>query len=406
MPLPQIFEREELTPFSDTSPIQPDNTIIIPYATDRMPAGPGDREKYYKNQRTHMLRLGLGRVRLGKGEMTWDELRTISLLKNRTEDFPLQVSEIQELGVLSSSVTELHTTEAWALKSPISGRRFADIVNYGLDRTSVKEVYIYVHGFKVNFENPLLVASELWHYMGYQGVFIPYAWPSTTSIWAYAKDAETTSISARNFRVFLEFLARHTRAEKIHIIGYSAGTRLVVNTLKDMALIHRDKDINSIRESLKLGNVILIGSDVNTYIFVNALFEGILGLGQTISIYQSSRDQALGVAKWLFAGSRLGQAYVPDSSDAGVVDQLRSIDNLHIIDVSSAESAMTRNGHYYFRDSPWVSSDILTTLVYGIRPGQRGLVREEDQFAWSFPEDYIRTLKTVLAEANSTLKSW
>ena len=94
-----------------------------------------------------------------------------------------------------------------------------------------------MHGYKVVFENPLLVAAELWHFLGYDGVFIAYAWPSTPKKLAYFSDLETTSLSAYNLRIFLEYLARETDAENIHIIGYSAGTRLVINALNQLALI-------------------------------------------------------------------------------------------------------------------------------------------------------------------------
>lgn len=405
MPTPQVFEKEALHPFSDNRPINTDNTIELLYATDRAQIQPGDKEKYYRHQRSHLLRLGTGTVKLGKGEMTWDELKKISLLKNRTQDFPLQVSKVEELGVLSSSISPLHLPEIVKGKDEGPARLFAAKINTQLDKTDKKEIFIYVHGFKVNFENPLLVASELWHYTGYQGVFIPYAWPSTTSLWAYAKDIETTGVSARTFRIFLKFLAQKTRAKKIHIIGYSAGTRLVLNTLHDLTLLNRTKKHTDIRKDLKLGNVILIGSDVNQDFFINALFEGVLNITESLSIYQSRKDKALGVAQWFFSGDRLGQTYLGVESNIDLVNQLRSLKNLHIIDVSSAESAMTRNGHYYFRDSPWVSSDILTTLAHNLSPEQRGLVRLDNQFAWTFPATYIENLKTILSRENPALES-
>ncbi|NIT60672.1 MAG: alpha/beta hydrolase, partial [Aliifodinibius sp.] len=52
---------------------------------------------------------------------------------------------------------------------------------------------IYVHGYKVVFENPMLVATELWHFLGYDGVMVGYAWPSTPSRWAYLRDTDTSN---------------------------------------------------------------------------------------------------------------------------------------------------------------------------------------------------------------------
>ncbi|MBW1865685.1 MAG: alpha/beta hydrolase [Deltaproteobacteria bacterium] len=66
--------------------------------------------------------------------------------------------------------------------------RFAHLVNEKLKGSQKKDVYIYVHGYKVVFENPILVATELWHYLGYEGVFIAFAWPSTPKALAYVMD--------------------------------------------------------------------------------------------------------------------------------------------------------------------------------------------------------------------------
>jgi esterase/lipase superfamily enzyme len=56
-----------------------------------------------------------------------------------------------------------------------AGPRFAKAINAQLDQSGRKDVYVYVHGYKVVYENPVLVASELWHFLGYKGAFIAYA---------------------------------------------------------------------------------------------------------------------------------------------------------------------------------------------------------------------------------------
>jgi len=95
-----------------------------------------------------------------------------------------------------------------------------------------------VHGYKVVFENPLLVASELWHFLGYEGSFIAFSWPSTPDTLAYFADLETAALSAGNLRILIQYLAEQTEARKIHIIGCSAGTWVVAQALDQLALIH------------------------------------------------------------------------------------------------------------------------------------------------------------------------
>ena len=68
-----------------------------------------------------------------------------------------------------------------------------------------------------------------------------------------------------------------------------------------------------------------------------------------------------------------------------------------VVDVSEADSARKGNGHGYLRGSPWVSSDLLMSLAYGLPPAERGLVRKAPGVAlWTFPPDYIPRLRVAL----------
>ena len=261
MPAPGVFDNDVWQPFSDTSQIKNDGTIEILYATDREPANEQSKEKFYQNKRGYLLRLGKGEVKVGKGDYTWEELKQISLLKNRTENLPLQVTGVKEYGILNTTISELDSPKLKVQKSTEPAEYYASVINTKLANSKNKDIYVYLHGYKVNFENPLLVTSELWHYLGYEGVFIAFAWPSTPSLWAYASDAETAAVSARNLRLFLQFLSEKTAAREIHIVGYSMGTRLVTKALHSLALIHNGQDKQTIHKQLRIGHVILVGSD-------------------------------------------------------------------------------------------------------------------------------------------------
>jgi hypothetical protein len=75
--------------------------------------------------------------------------------------------------------------------------------------------------------------------------------------------------------------------------------------------------------------------------------------------------------------------------------------DLSMVYVSAAEGTSRGNGHAYFRDSPWVSSDVIVSLAYNLLPRDRGLVPlEEGSPIWSFPPDYIERLTAALIKAN------
>jgi len=391
MPAPEVYG-EDLDPFGD-SKFDVDGIL---YATDREPGHEEDTKSFYQNERGQVLRLGLAKIEFAKGEFGWEEARKASLLKNRSQNYPLKLDTVNEFGVLDSSKGYIlkHGRHNNGLKSGDS--ELASRVNKILARSEKKDIYIYMHGFKVIFDNPILVSAELWHFLGYDGAFIAYAWPSTPSNWAYVKDLETTSYSARNLRLLIEFLAKNTNARQINIVGYSAGTRIVIGALAQLALINKGKNKAAIVKKYRIGNVILVGSDADRNVFRGYLEDGLLNVQRNFTIYMSNTDKALGMSNFLLARRRLGQAFDPDEMSEAVSDFLVRTPDLHLIDVSNAENASAGNGHAYFRNSPWVSSDILMTLKYGLPPGERGLFRERGSPLWQFPEDYLKELKEGL----------
>jgi esterase/lipase superfamily enzyme len=394
MPAPEVYDAKGFNPLANAKPIQDLPYQGVLYATDRQPAGPKDKERFYLNDRGDFLRLGVARVDLSTGkEMSWDEARRISLLKNRSHKYPLAVSSVEEFGSLERSLGFFSELADLGDNPQTGEQRYAQAINAQMAKSKRKHIYIYVHGYKTVFENPTLVATELWHFMGYDGAFIAYSWPATPSRWAYLKDIETAAGYARNLRLFLEFLSEKTDAERIHIVGYSAGTRLVARALEQLALKHEGRSHKEVRDTLRLGNVILLASDIDRNVFVNYLSDGLLNIPEHLSIYISGNDAALGIARFLTRRERLGQLLKDHRSDKRL---LEVAPYMSLIDVTDAEGSRRGNGHGYFRSSPWVSSDILMEMMHDLAPEQRGLVLNSGEAIWTFPPDYIERLRKVL----------
>jgi esterase/lipase superfamily enzyme len=402
MPSPEVYEEGSVDPFIGAVPIGELPYDGMLYATDRKPAADGARQHYYLNERGNVLRLGVAQVELARPDVTWKDARQISILKNRSDKYPIRISDISEFGVLDRTATEFMSPELLLEASRPANEVFAEKVNAKLARSRNKDIYIYVHGYKAVFENPTLVATELWHFLGYKGVFIAYAWPSTPSPWAYLRDIDTAAGSARHLRIFLQYLAEETDAERIHLIGYSMGTRLVTRAIGQLALMYHEHTSEEIQQKLRIGQVILAGSDLDRGVAVKYLADGFLEVPQHVVIYVSSEDRALGMSRFLTRRKRLGQMWAEGALNPRVADYLHEREaDLSVIYVSGAEGTSSGNGHAYFRDSPWVSSDVLMSLAYDLPPDERGLVRvEEDSPIWSFPPDYIERLRVALIKAN------
>jgi esterase/lipase superfamily enzyme len=191
--------------------------------------------------------------------------------------------------------------------------------------------------------------------------------------------------------------------ERIHIIGYSAGTRLVVRALEQLAFLNADATDEQIRDNLRIGSVVFVGADVSREGFGAAAAEGLLRIPERTTVYVSSADSALNFSQWIFRRERLGQMWT-DGMPARVADFVRENTSLEIVDVTAAAGSTSGNGHAYFRDSPCVSSDMLTYLAYFVGPARRGLVIASDDVpVWTFPPDYIERLRKVLVEMNPSL---
>lgn len=400
MPAPEVYDAGAIDPFIDNDPISRGVLPGVLYATDRKPAEPDDR-KYarYTHERGFALRLGLAETRLGiDEEITWEEARRVSLLKNRTTNYPIEVAAVEEFGILAETVRPFDPVPEL---DDAPKQRFFDEIDARLASSPRKDVYVYVHGYKVNFENPILVAAELWHFLGYNGAFVAYSWPTKYSTFAYLADLDSAVNSARNLRTLLVQIARNTSVERIHVIGYSMGTRVVSRMLADFGIYGQRRDREELL-ALKLENVILVGSDVDRAILGGYLVDGALSVPQSLTIYQSQRDGALNMSRIVFGRERSGQAFGGDLDDR----TRRFLDDhprLRVIDVSDADGGKVIGGHGYFRKSPWVSSDILMTLMYNLEPGDRGLVREADRPIWRFPPDYVERLRESLGRANPAL---
>ena len=79
---------------------------------------------------------------------------------------------------------------------------------------------------------------------------------------------------------------------------------------------------------------------------------------------------------------------------------LQANPSLQFVDVTDAAGSTTGNGHSYFRNSPWVSSDLMALLAYDVGAAQRGLEKDESAPVWKFPPDFIQRLQKALVEIN------
>ena len=396
MAAPEVLEKGVLDPFTGDEEWKDKDSLGVLYATNRVPADPG-AEVPYLNERDTLLHLGIASVEVGDADVDLGSLEDIDFLKNSGKSFPIGLKSVTPFGPLDSAIHGL--VDASKLPEDIHepALKFAEIINRRLENNPVKDIIVYVHGVNTSFESPLLVASEMWHYLGYRGVFIAFSWPSMQNLMDYITDVDTAEYTAVLFRKFLEYLMSETDAEKIHILAFSAGTKLVSQSLHQIGLM----DLSGREETsdhTSLGRVVFTAGDVERQLFGIYSSDGLLEPIDSLTVYMSNTDKALGASKNIRKYPRLGQPWKDGILPPEALTFIEESNKLVFINATGLEGVNEGVGHEYFRNSPWVSSDILVNLGFGVPPEKRGLVLDVNEIYWNFPDDYVERLSLALEQ--------
>jgi esterase/lipase superfamily enzyme len=148
------------------------------------------------------------------------------------------------------------------------------------------------------------------------------------------------------------------------------------------------------RQHLKVSNLILIAPDLDFGVVMQRIVAEALGPAfERITVYVNADDGAMSVANALFDSRlRLGELQRSQLSDEqrAVLDETANLDI-----VSYQGKSGGQFGHGYFRENPAVSSDILATVRFGLRPGEglRGGLEpiEDGSNFWVIGDDYLKT---------------
>lgn len=197
----------------------------------------------------------------------------------------------------------------------------------------------------------------------------------------------TARTGRRGLRNYLEFLAENTDADKINPISYSAGARTLAFALHGLRLKADEDDEMTVRRRYKIGQVVYAGPDIDADVWGLQYQDDMGDLADQYTIYTTKKDKALGMSKFLFGYKRLG-ALEEEDFEESTLEFLSAQEQTNFVIVSDAEKALEANAHNYFRQSPWVASDVVLILRHGLPPSERGLVRDPESFLWRFPADY------------------
>ena len=157
---------------------------------------------------------------------------------------------------------------------------------------------------------------------------------------------------------------------------------------------------------LRLGQVYLTASDQPLREFVDQLpvyFDLLEGLTVTAAV----NDPVLGMAKISDGKIRLGAVGEEDGVELNLepdhearLTEILQSDRMVLVDLEHVPEAHYKFSHGGWYDSPWISTDVMVTLLGGLSAEERGLVSRQVERArvWSFPPDYMERIKASILE--------
>lgn len=385
MPAPQVFRTDGSAVFAELAEAERSNRIRLFFASNRLPLGPMDNRLYTGAPSTE-THFGAATLRIGDEGTLWDEIYRLSTGDSDDTRPFLHLETMQETASLPRGETAPDAdTLAWlaAVEADLSTRRDKDII-------------IYVHGANTTVERGLGQAAQLFHFTGRNATVIGFVWPTAENFLRYGRDIHTALGAAPHLARLVALLSAHTSARRIDVLTYSAGGTVGSEA---MALAGQAAEA----QGLRLGDVYHAAPDADFRDFVADL-KHYAPVADRVSVAVNMDDSALRLAQLINRASRAGRPdmaeLTPEATDF-LLEAART-DGLEVVRVRPENFPdLSRTSHTFWYEDPWVSSDVLVSLLYHLAPDVRGLEAGQGPVGpqyWTFPPDYPDRLAKVLAD--------
>jgi len=390
MPTPVIYSDAEVDPFKHLRDEQKSTKSNVYYATNRGPVYQGEKLSYGNTFDTS-LHLGTVTAHLGHPETTWEELYSVSLASDPSSTLPITIDANSLAGTIevSSSVHDLKLTPELT--------EYFNAINESLAKANDKEIMLYVHGTKVDFENSVILTAEVDHFAGRDFVGIAFAWPSHQEIFHYlfGMDVKRANESSTALGNFLVLLAEYTTADQINLLSYSAGCKVASKALDELRQEYSELTPIELKDKLRIGSAVFAAADVEVDLFLERVIP-VSDIAEQVVITISDADTALQSAKRFMGGTNRTGSSEAEAVETAFINE-HKLANVEIIDVSIGQDARGFDivGHHYWYRHPWMSSDIIFLMRTDLPPARRGLTATDHSSIWYLPGDYPDKIKAA-----------
>jgi esterase/lipase superfamily enzyme/GNAT superfamily N-acetyltransferase len=327
------------------APVDEPAQVRLFFGTNRKPKDANDMSTGFSGSRDEQLHLGFCDVSIPRGHRFGAAAKSWLQLWKRGHGDSLSLKEIQG------------TSDEDFVKAAGSM-----LTRFGEEPQNL----LYVHGYRVPFEDAALRAAQLTYDLKIPGLSFFYSWPSAGRLRSYPADEAAIDASLPYLESFLRLVLREFEGIPLNIIVHSMGSRAVLRILEKLAADGFDES---------LGQVIFAAPDEDRSVFTNKI-SSFTHMCKRISLYATCADWALQASEWLHGFTRAGLA--PPITICPDVDSI-VVEGFDLLSL----------GHNYYAEAAPLLHDIFYLLHHDAppqdRPRTRHAVTPEGESYWRIP---------------------
>ncbi len=382
MPPPLLFQDTGPEIVQQAAALGDGSRIEVFYATSRLPVGPRDKRVYTVAPDTR-LHVGRAELRIGEEGSTLDQMLEWSFGADQGDRPLINLERMSESATLSGP-EDADAAAEWLAA-----------IDAELARARDPDVLIYVHGANTTVERAAGQASQLRHFTGRNSVVVLFAWPTAENFLRYSRDIRTAIGAAPKLAELVALLTERTDAERVNVFTYSAGATVGSDALALAAEAHPEA-------AARIGEVIHAAPDADFREFVDDMAVYAESVGRVTTLVNLG-DTALRLAGAINRASRAGRPDLAELSPEAT-DWLLGASSSGYADIVQVRPEdmpdLAATSHTFWYDDPWVSNDVLVTLLFHLAPDARGLsagTAISGAGYWTFPPDYPDRIRAVAA---------
>ncbi|MFO0901680.1 MAG: alpha/beta hydrolase [Pirellulales bacterium] len=217
--------------------------------------------------------------------------------------------------------------------------KFFESVKKRVVNSPREDLFVFIHGYNVSFEMAARRTAQMAHDLQFEGAPIFYSWPSQGGLLQYPVDENNVAWTVPHLKQFLRDVIEQTDAKAVNIIAHSMGNRALAAAVRELSL---EKSISE----KQFNQIVLAAPDIDAEVFKRDIAPVLTQTAQHVTLYASSRDQAL-------VASKLVHGY-PRAGDSG--SNLLVVPGVETIDVSDVDTGIL--GHSYYGNSMPILRDL------------------------------------------------